>query len=479
MNTKSPRPGRPLLPDRSLRERRSEEPVSRIPWSRRPWVRQALVALAAALLSPVIALVSLRVEAELPNGRGSAAPAATAQPPGRVPIEVDLAQSAPSRWQIDAQGRVVLPLASGRRAVLSVDARLQHRVEEVLDNHAVRKAALVALEPSSGRVLAWISRSPRADDLTRAVEAPAASVFKLVTAAALLDRGIDTDERTCYHGGTRGITARHLKPNPRLDTRCRTLAQALGHSTNCVFAKLALAHLSPALLGEKATQLGFGRAPLFDIPTPPSPAEMPHETLEFARTAAGFWHTSLSPVHGALLAAAIANRGVAKPARAITAIEEAPMATGSPALVEPWQPLNPVAAQRMMKAEHAERLAEMMAVTVESGTAKAAFHDRRRRPYLRGIRVAGKTGSLTRQNPYRAYSWWVGFAPVDKPQIAVAALIINDPQWRIKGSTLAREALSFWLVERPKAIAAGRWHPLEKRTAGRVAAAKARAAGEL
>src|ERR1700712_4099987 len=69
------------------------------------------------------------------------------------------------------------------------------------------------------------------------------------------------------------------------------------------------------------------------------------------------------------------------------------------------------------------------------------FLDRRGRSVLPGISVAGKTGSLSANNPYKAYSWWGGFAPADKPRIALAVLVVNQALWRIKSSFVARELL--------------------------------------
>jgi cell division protein FtsI/penicillin-binding protein 2 len=89
---------------------------------------------------------------------------------------------------------------------------------------------------------------------------------------------------------------------------------------------------------------------------------------------------------------------------------------------------------------------EMMTRTVTHGTSKKAFWDSRGRPLLPGIRVAAKTGTLSRYEPHRTYNWWVGYAPVDDPRIAVAALVVNDPKWRIKPSYLALEALREYLI---------------------------------
>jgi penicillin-binding protein A len=87
--------------------------------------------------------------------------------------------------------------------------------------------------------------------------------------------------------------------------------------------------------------------------------------------------------------------------------------------------------------------------TVKDGTSRTAFLDGRGRSQLPGIQVAGKTGSLSASDPYRAYSWWVGFAPAEQPRIALAALIVNGPVWRIKSSFVAREILREYLLGKP------------------------------
>jgi cell division protein FtsI/penicillin-binding protein 2 len=94
----------------------------------------------------------------------------------------------------------------------------------------------------------------------------------------------------------------------------------------------------------------------------------------------------------------------------------------------------------------ADALNRMMRLTVSRGTARRAFHDDRGRPFLPGIAVAGKTGTLSEERPYRGYTWWVGFAPADHPRIAIATLVVNTPEWRIKASHAAVEALRHYLV---------------------------------
>jgi penicillin-binding protein A len=111
-------------------------------------------------------------------------------------------------------------------------------------------------------------------------------------------------------------------------------------------------------------------------------------------------------------------------------------------------PLPPAPESRRVIAEDvAQALAGMMETTVTEGTARRAF--RRPGPSLRDVTIAGKTGSLADKAPYRDYSWFVGFAPVDDPKFAVAAVVVNGPVWRVKASTVAREAFAAALRDAP------------------------------
>jgi cell division protein FtsI/penicillin-binding protein 2 len=241
-----------------------------------------------------------------------------------------------------------------------------------------------------------------------------------------------------------------LLDDPRRDRACATFEDAIGGSINAIIAKLADRNLDRARIDRYAQAFGFGRALPFDAPTQASAAEVPEDRLEFARTAAGFWHMHMSPLHGALIAATIANGGVMLRASMIARVVDAKNQVLSTFAASAYQ--------KVIERATAETLGHMMLATVAHGTSRSAFLDPRGRSYLPGISVAGKTGSLSDENPFRAYSWWVGFAPQDAPKIALAALVINTPTWRIKSSFVAREALRYYLVERnkPKARAAAK-----------------------
>ncbi len=342
-------------------------------------------------------------------------------------------------------GVTVADLSDGSTALLSIHPGLQAHAAQVFARYEVPFGALVAIEPSSGRVLAYVSHSsadPSAGDLVLDPSPPSASVFKIVTGSALVDAGIDPAAPVCYHGGSSGLMPHNLEDDEARDRSCASLSEAMGGSINAVFAKLAVRHLDAPTLERYASAFGYGHALPFDVATRLSPAEVPDERLELARTAAGFWHTHMSPLHGALIAATVANGG--RMPRA-TLVDRVLDARGSVAYTA-----RPEAVRSVIWESTASVVTRMMLETVAHGTARRYFFDDHGNAFLPGIAVAGKTGSLTGDDPYRAYSWFVGFAPAEAPTIAVAALVVNEPRWRIKGAYAAREALRYWLVVRPR-----------------------------
>jgi membrane peptidoglycan carboxypeptidase len=408
------------------------------------------IGLAAALTSFGLALAS----ADGPPARTprrAAAPADTAAPrrpvEGRIPAAL-LAGLNPLVHRVErdegGHARVLASLEGDRTAVLTLDPGLQAHVERELRAYEVPYAALVALDPRDGRVLAYVSHSsanPDAGDLALDPTPPAASVFKVVTGAALVDAGQGADTRVCYGGGASRLIAADLEDSPGRDRQCATLSDAMGGSINAVFAKLADRHLSPPVLERYAAAFGFGQALPFDVPTRPSPAEVPTDRLEFARTAAGFWHMHMSPLHGALVAATIAAGGRMPRPRLVAEVLDARGQVLARSRPETFR--------EVIGEGTARAVGRMMQRTVQDGTASRTFRDPHGVPFIPGVAIAGKTGTLSGSSPYRGYTWWVGYAPADRPTIALAAVVVNTPLWRIKASYVAREALRHHLVVAP------------------------------
>jgi len=364
---------------------------------------------------------------EVPD-REKAPPIATLR--GLAPDQDVLARARP-----DGHGRWVVDHGGATRT-LTVDPQLQGSLEKLLRDNRTPFAAVVALEPSTGRVLAMAEHAqgqPALRGLAVKAAYPAASIFKIVTASALVEKGFGPDSEECTHGGKRGVTLNHLKDS-RKDRQCMTLGEALAKSTNGVFAKLTFKNLSAVALKQVAERFHFNRPLDFPVPADTSLAAFPAEPLELARTGAGFGDVYLSPLHGAALAAVVANRG----------------AWRAPVLFEDAAPQP---AERVISEAAAEALASMMEQTVTSGTARKTFRERGH-----GVPGAvGKTGSLADRQPFRDYSWFVGYAPRDNPRVAVAAVVVNSNLWHVRAPTVAREAMRLALqAHRPTQVASAK-----------------------
>ncbi len=335
------------------------------------------------------------------------------------------------------KGGVTVPLKSGQTAELTLDPELQRSVVGEMRNYKIPEAGVVLMDIRSGRLLVYASHVKEGEpfDVNLRAEAPAASVFKVVTGAALVERAqLNAHTTECYHGGRSRILASELLDDPTRDKSCATLEAAMGRSLNVVFGKLAKKHLSAADVVATAGAFGFGAPIPFVVHNEPPKIEIPDDPLEFARAAAGFWHTTLSPLSAVSLAQTVASRGITLQPVIVSRVTEA----GKPI----WEaPSEPAVVRRAIKPATAAELTTMMNTTVKDGSARSAFVDRRGNPYLPGIEVAGKTGTLTRYEQNRHYTWFVGFAPSAKPEVAIAALVVNTPEWRIKASELARDTL--------------------------------------
>jgi cell division protein FtsI/penicillin-binding protein 2 len=341
-------------------------------------------------------------------------------------------------------GRVSAPLPGGRMAELTLDPVVQRAALRIMKKYRVPEAGVVALDPKTGQVLAYASHVAEGEkfDVNARAEAPAASVFKVVTGAALVEKGgLTHTTEQCYRGGHSMIMADELRDDPDRDKWCATLGIAMGRSLNVVFARLAQKHLTPEDLTEIGGALGFGTSVPFEIKNEASQIAIPDDPLEFARTSAGFWNTSLSPLAAASMVQTIANRGVTLKPTIVRSVVQ-----GNETI---WKaPEKPIVVRHALKPETAEQVAKMMENTVRDGSAYKTFHDRRGTSFLPGINVAGKTGTLTRHKENRHYTWLVAYAPMEDPEIVVAALVVNTPQWHIKGPDLARDVLRAYFANK-------------------------------
>ena len=327
----------------------------------------------------------------------------------------------------------------GNRIYFTPVPSLQRYAKKLLAEYRVPWGALVAVEPKTGKVLALAGRSEQGQEnigLTTRATFPAASLFKLITASAGVEKsGLTGDTVLTYRGGKYTLNRSNYFPDVRRDRNRISLASALGSSCNPAFARVALNSLSYRTLEQYANSFGFNRTIPFEAPLQRSSFYLPHDEYEFARTAAGFGEVLLSPLHAAMVAASLANDGVMMQPYVIDRIVDRAGTTKYQA--------HPAALQRTVMKSTARQVLEMMHETVISGTARKHF-GRSSCPALKQMRIGGKTGTLKGTDPQGVYHWFVAAAPLENPELAIAALVIDPGNARINGTGLGRRFMEYF-----------------------------------
>lgn len=349
-------------------------------------------------------------------------------------------------------------------AVLTLDPNLQSDVEKLLDQARPLEGAIVVIDVQHGKVLAWTSNDTQGRDLVSTPYAPPASLFKVVTAAALIeDANVPSSARQCYVGGQRSARLTNLRSSGAGGARCETFETALGYSRNMVMAGLALRNLEGSALRSWSRALGLTAELPIDADMEPGTMPTPESKEQIARVAAGFGDGKMSALGAAYMMSIIANGGVRPKLSLIDYVMGAdgqridvPSAGGG---------------DRVLKPSTARRLTSMLEVTTREGTAAHAFRDQRGNRYLGRWAGVGKTGTLARRNPARLFSWYAGFAPAQNPQIAVAVMLANGDRWWRKANEVGRDVLRAYFARKH---VPGVTHPMAARTSSHPSKARGR-----
>ena len=315
----------------------------------------------------------------------------------------------------------------------SLEPHLQQFVQTTIRRAAAPHAAIVVMNPSTGAILAMAGKSKSVKNIEYHAQFPAASLFKIVTAAAAIEEsGISKDTRIAFRGGTYTLNKWNYLPNPRKDRRLMPVGEAMGRSCNPVFGHIALKHLDGSILARYAHRFGFNQTLGLESPLARSQAHIPHSSkYKLSRTAAGFGDVTISPVHAAALVSGIANGGLLPRPYFVDRI-----ATADGATIVKTQP---EFLQRIVQPQTAESLLDMMHYTTTVGTSRKAFM-RGKKPVLGDIDVAAKTGTLRGKNPKGLNNWFVATAPISNPQVAIAVITVNA-KYSSKASYLGRSVL--------------------------------------
>ena len=173
-----------------------------------PWV-WGLAILAFSCGTPVA------LTASPPSTQRASSQVARVATPPFSDVDMARARRGPDGWAVRRR--------DGTRAVLTVDEALQARVRSLFARYDVPQGGFVAIEPKSGRVLAVVGYEAGKGESARVATdpgPPAASVFKIVTASALVDAGVPSSTSVCYGGGMRNLEHADLVDSPTRDRWC-------------------------------------------------------------------------------------------------------------------------------------------------------------------------------------------------------------------------------------------------------------------
>ena len=324
-------------------------------------------------------------------------------------------------------------IASPLKVEYTFDPRLTRRIFDLLSERGVQLANIVVMDPSTGRLLAYVSSDSQRFPPNRTY--PAASLIKVVTAAAALHHDRERAEQPCHFlGSPYQLTPARINPPRRGQTV--TLERALATSNNQCFAQLAVHTLGTDAMVDAIKRFGFLR-----VPAPGHAAgtiDPGSDLYDLGRLGCGLWGTWITPLHAVQLGASLAQGQIVDP----WWIEHATDAQGR----ELELPVHH-APRQVMTPALAEELRSMLIETTVSGTARRGFHDRGGNPLLGSIQVAGKTGSLNGTEPAGRYEWFTGVAPADHPSVAIAVVVVLQQRYWLHASQLAGEVLRSYFCE--------------------------------
>lgn len=380
--------------------------------------------------------------------------------------------------EVDARGRVIkvverIEPMTGYALVLTIDKRLQSMAEEAF---AGKKGTVVVMDPNNGEILAMVSRpsydpSLFASRLTpeeweRVVEDPdhplqnrsfqaqypPGSIFKLVTALAALEKGAITPETKFTCNGSFSIgNYEYLCWKPEghgtLD-----LYQAIAVSCNVYFYNVAL-RTGINDMARVARELGFGEETGIQLGSEarglvPSPKWklrfrgepwFPGNTVQ---AAIGQGLVSVTPLQMINAISAIANGGTIYRPRVLKRV-----LGDNGEVIEEYGP--EIIHRLSLRPENLAILRKAMEMVVNQGTGVRAR--------IPGLEVAGKTataqivGKTGRERgplrpDLRDHAWFVAFAPVNEPKIAVAVIVENGGFGGVVGAPIARALIEAALL---------------------------------
>ena len=339
----------------------------------------------------------------------------------------------------------------GDNVYTTLDAELQQAAYAALGD---RKGVVIAMEPDTGKVLEMVSKpgydpntllqdwdwltdggNEEGQLLNRATQGlyPPGSTFKIVTALEYMRehpggyRDYQFDCSGVYVNGDYRIKCYHGTAHGHQD-----FTRSFANSCNGAFSSLGLG-LNLGAFRDTAKSLLFNSPlPITGLPYKQSSFQMGPgaDTWEILQTSIGQGTTQVTPMHNAMITAAIANGGTLMKPYFLNSVETA----GG----EEIKKFMPASYGSLMTAGEAEGLTELMRTVVTEGTGSAVRTD--------AYTVAAKTGSAEFETGKETHAWFTGFAPVENPKLVVTVLVEEGGSGGKAAAPIARQLFDIYMA---------------------------------
>jgi len=324
----------------------------------------------------------------------------------------------------------------------TIDSELQKYLLKTMKTSYTRYLGIVVMEPKSGRILSMVGfdKTHATDNPCIEKRFPAASVFKIVTAAAAIEVcGLDPESKLAFNGNKYTLYKRQITDKTNRYTTKVSFKSSFAQSINPVFGKLGCLYLGKNALEEYARGFGFNQQLNFELPVNESRIHVTNERYHQAEIACGFNRdTLITPLHGALLVSSILNDGKIPEPLIVDEIVDQNGHTyykGERGIIN-----------RAVSSKTCKMLKQLMNATVKSGTARKSFRGFRRDRVLSRLNIGGKTGSLSNRKHDVRFDWFVGFAEQKNgsEQIVISAVVAHHKFIGTRASRYARSTIKHY-----------------------------------
>ncbi len=346
------------------------------------------------------------------------------------------------------------------RVVTTLDMPLQQFMIKNLNTANARHIGIVAIEPATGRILSMVgydrvnpSHNPCLDGIF-----PAASIFKIITASAAVEKcGLNQGSPLSFTGGKHTLYKSQITNKFTKYSQNITLRDSFAQSVNPVFGKIGAQLLGKTGVEQYASAFGFNHPIDFEAPIGSSTLTVDDAPFHLAEVASGYNRTTLiSPLHGALIGAAILNQGTMIEPTMIDHIEDQTGQILYQSRVEPMK--------QVISARSSDTMAHMMEATVNSGTGRKAFRGYQKDSILSRLDIGGKTGSMDNQTHEAHYDWFVGYAfdRTSGKKVVVSVVVAHEKFIGTRSGYYARILMKAFFSN----YFATAGHPLKKKDQG-------------